>query len=135
VSARPSALPSVPGDGGDFISQQIALRTMQYAPSLVPAFAALRGALPTGGTEAHPFDARPGHCYRIVAVGGVSADDLDLALFAPDGSEVDHDTEGDPFPEIGTTRPVCPPLGGRYRIEVHMAAGEGEYGVAVFRTP
>jgi hypothetical protein len=122
-------------DGGDFVSQQLALRGAQLAPGLVLAVPPARGALPPGGTASHVFDARPGHCYRIVAVGGVTADDLDLALYAPDGSEVDSDTRGEPFPEIGATRPVCPPAGGRYRIEVRMISGEGDYGVAIYSTP
>ena len=41
----------------------------------------------------------------------------------------------DEDPVLGSTRPLCPPNGGRYRVEVRMISGHGEYGVQVLGTP
>jgi hypothetical protein len=76
-----------------------------------------------------------GHCYRIVAVGSAEVNDLDLFLFAPDGTQVDSDSQPNDYPVLGSTRPLCPPTGGTYRVEVRMQSGQGEYGLEVFRTP
>jgi hypothetical protein len=75
------------------------------------------------------------HCYRILAVGGVEVNDLDLALYDADGGELDADTSGGDYPALGTTRPICPPSPGRYRVEVRMRSGAGEYAVVAVRTP
>lgn len=128
--------PSLRADGtGDFIEQQMSMRVLQFAANLTPVAPLMRGSLPQGGTASHVFEMAAGHCYRIIAVGGVEVNDLDLVLFAPDDTEVDSDTQRDNYPVIGRSRPVCPPNGGRYRLEVRMYDGQGEYGLQIFGTP
>jgi hypothetical protein len=126
---------SRPDAGTSFVEQQMAMRVLQFANNLTPVMPMLRGTLPEGASATHTFDMAAGHCYRIIAVGGVEVNDLDLTLYAPDGSEVDSDTQNDNYPVIGRSRPVCPPNGGRYRLDVVMYDGQGEYGVQIFGTP
>jgi hypothetical protein len=135
--AQPTVTPYVAAQnaGPDFIDQQIALRLAEYAGHLAPALPLVRGALPQGGVGEHAFEIVAGHCYRIIAVGGVEAQDLDLVLYAPDGTVVDEDTRRDSDPVLGNLRPLCPPTSGRYRVEVRMITGQGDYGVQVLGTP
>ncbi len=113
----------------------MAMRIGQYAQNLQPIEGMLRGTLQQGEARSHAFEIAAGHCYRIIAVGGVDVNDLDLSLFGPDGAEIDADTQTDNYPVIGRSRPVCPPAAGRYRLEVRMYDGHGDYGVQVFGTP
>ena len=138
VTVRPAFAPSAGRfrrDVADFVDQQLALRGSQLPSAMIPAAAAARGTLATGAVASHDFDVAAGHCYRVVAVGGVEVNDLDLTLFGPDGSELDSDRHGETYPVLGSVRPICPPTSGHYRVEVRMASGQGEYGLQVFATP
>ena len=136
VTTHPSSVAARgANDGSSFVEHQIELRAAQFGASLVPAAPTARGSLVQGGAASHEFDVIANHCYRILAVGGVEVNDIDLALYGPDGSELDADTEGSDYPSLGTSRPICPPSPGRYRVEVRMRGGQGEYGVAILRTP
>lgn len=132
----PIALPRIrPGGGSEFVLAQIALRAGAFARTHVPLTPVFQGTLPLDGHASHAFDVQAGHCHRIVVVGGIGVEDLDVALVGPDGSEVDAERGRSREPELGSVRPLCPPTGGRYRLDVHMAAGSGPYGVRVFVTP
>lgn len=135
-TSSPSANVAPRSDASDFIEQQMALRLDSLGPNRQPILPLIRGVLAQGSRVSHNFDVQPGHCYRIMAVGGVDVGDLDLVLYAPTGQPIASDTtRNDPFPDIGGTQPLCPSASGRYRIEVRMISGEGEYGLAVYGTP
>jgi hypothetical protein len=141
TNAEPAQRPGNVGDRSsrrdvvDFVDRQLAMRGAQFAGTLVQVGPVLRGTLPQGGNASHTFEIIGGHCYRIIAVGDVDVNDLDLALFGPDGTQVDSDTQGETYPVLGGVRPLCPPNGGTYRIEVRMHDGQGAYGLEIFRTP
>ncbi len=136
ASGRATARAGGGADGGaTFVDHQLALRVAQFGAALVPVGAQARGWLAQGGVASHDVEMLANHCYRILAAGGVEVNDMDLALFGADGSELDADTAGADYPSLGTARPICPPSGGRFRIEVRMVGGQGEYGLAVLRTP
>ena len=118
-----------------FVDQQLGLRASESGSNLRPVGVPMRGVLTEGASADHAFDAMAGHCYRVLGASGVEADAIDLALYAPDGTEIDSDTHGDHAPVLGATRPLCPPVGGRYRVEVRMVRGQGDYGLQVMATP
>ena len=128
---------SVPlaGDAGGFVEHQLALRIAQFGGAMIAAGPIARGTLAQGANGSHDLEMIANHCYRILAVGGVEVNDIDLALFGPDGAELDADTGGGDYPALGTVRPICPPSPGRYRIEVRMRSGQGDYAVVAVRTP
>ncbi len=137
--ARNAPAASDPGRSGSdaptFVDRQMALRIAQFGGSLVPVAPMRRGTLAQGASASHDVEFVANHCYRILAVGGIEVNDLDLVLFGPDGSDLDEDTEGSDYPSLGTVRPICPPSPGTYRVEVRMRSGQGEYGLSVLRTP
>src|SRR5207245_10834957 len=57
---------------------------------------AVVGSLPDGGQAAFTFDALPGVCYTIIALGGSpSVRDLNLVAYSPYGLPVAHDVRDD----------------------------------------
>ena len=123
------------GETGTFVERQLTLRIAQFGGSLVATGPAFRGVLAQGTHASHDVQLIANHCYRVLAAGGVEVTGLDLALFGADRTELDEDGENDAYPSLGTARPICPASPGRYRIEVRMRAGQGDYGVVVLRTP
>ncbi len=137
----PAVAPTQPGmapmqaptaAGGDYIGSQLTMRQQQFASGMNPVMPAARGTLATSGTQNYSVPLQAGHCYKIIGVGGVGVQDLDLKLFDPANSQVDQDIATDNFPVIGLQRPLCPSVAGQYRLEVVMYTGQGEYGVQVF---
>lgn len=131
---QPGMQPMQPGmqPSGDFIGSQLQMRQQQFAAGMNPVMPAARGTLATSGTQNYSVPLQAGHCYKIIGVGGVGVQDLDLKLYDPSNTAVDQDIATDNFPVIGLQRPLCPSVAGQYRLEVVMYAGQGEYGVQVF---
>lgn len=138
----PAVAPTQPGmapmqaptaaPGGDYIGSQLTMRQQQFASGMNPVMPAARGTLATSGTQNYSVPLQAGHCYKIIGVGGVGVQDLDLKLYDPANTAVDQDVATDNFPVIGLQRPLCPTTAGAYRLEVVMYTGQGEYGVQVF---
>jgi hypothetical protein len=69
--------------------------------------------------------------YRLVGACDQDCSDVDLTIYAPDGSEVDADLENDDHPRLTVT----PSESGRYRVKVTMSACTANpcrYGVGVW---
>jgi hypothetical protein len=118
-----------------FVEQQLALRAPTVSGNHRAVGTPLRGVLSQGESSSHTFDVVAGHCYRVIGASGVEAEDIDLVLFSPDGTEIDSDTRSLRDPMLGSTRPLCPPVSGTYRVEVRMVRGQGDYGLQVLATP
>jgi hypothetical protein len=131
---QPTMAPQQPGmaPGGDFIASQLQMRQQQFAAGMNPVMPVARGTLATSGTQNYSVPLQAGHCYKIIGVGGVGVQDLDLKIFDPANTQVDQDIATDNFPVIGLQRPLCPAAAGQYRLEVVMYTGQGEFGVQVF---
>ena len=133
-STNPSAAPWVPAsnDEGDFVLQQLALRAASLPDGMTPVLGPLRVALERE-THTHPFLVRPGHCYRVLAVGGLDSSEISLVLRDPTGLELDRDTPREPWASLGERRPWCPAIAGAYTVDV-TARGGLAYGIGVYGT-
>lgn len=117
------------------MAQALGARSKKHAADLVPDDASFEGELDEGKRSDHLLVLKSIYCYRLLGVGGPEVGDLDLALFDPDGVEVQRDLGEDAFPVLGQPVNLCPPQPGAYRLQVSMYEGHGPYVVGVFHTP
>lgn len=96
--------------------------------------AALRGEVEEGGARDFSHIMHPGWCYRIVALGDESVEDLDIRIYDPNNVLLQRDTTTDERPYLGQMHSICPHDSGTYRIQVRMAAGSGPFAVQVYRS-
>lgn len=131
---QPGMQPTQPGESGDLIQSQMTMRQQQFAQGMNPVMPLTRGNLTNSGTQNYAVQMQPGHCYKIIGVGGPTVQDLDLKLYDPNNNTtpIDQDIATDNFPVIGLQHPLCPTAAGAYRLEVVMFTGQGEFGVQVF---
>lgn len=88
-----------------------------------------------GESERLLVSMRRGRCYRAFAVGQRGVVDLDLAIFDPAGGLVAADLSHDRWSVAPPRGPLCPVRSGRYRLDVAVTEGAGEYLVQVWGTP
>lgn len=117
------------------LPQVVELMAKKYAADFSADGEPITSTLAQGGRNDHLTVLRAGHCYRIVGAGGAGVQDMDLFLYDPEGVQVQQDPGQDRYPALGVQSEVCPPLGGAYRLQVHMYEGGGPYAVRVYRTP
>jgi hypothetical protein len=84
--------------------------------------------------ERFSFRARAGRCYRAFAVGAPSVEDLDLAVFSPDGRFAAADGSRDRWPVVPPRGPLCVDRDGVYTIAVAVTAGSGPYSLQIWGT-
>jgi hypothetical protein len=90
-----------------------------------PATPVAFGELGAGDRRAYTFELRRGRCYSIVVVAASDDSDLAGALFDGGGRPVARGA-GSAF-----VLEVCPPAGGRYRLEVVMERGSGPFALRI----
>ncbi len=73
-------------------------------------------------------------CLRAAAVGSRPMN-VDLTLYAPDGTELGRDELPGPIALIGGGGPVCVDKPGDYRLEARVTGASGEVLVGVWRVP
>jgi hypothetical protein len=89
------------------------------------------GALRNGQTDTISIELRSGTPYAMVGVCDMDCTDVDLQLFAPDGTLLDQDVRVSDIPSVRFT----PPVEGSYQLRVTMsgcASDTCRYGVASF---
>lgn len=85
-----------------------------------------------GQPERFVFQARAGRCYRAFAVGGPGVEDLDLAVYGPDGKLAAADVSRDRWPVVPPRGPACADRDGLYTVAISVARGAGPYVVQVW---
>jgi hypothetical protein len=90
-----------------------------------------QGQLTQGQDRDFNLELEGGKCYAIVAVGGNSVRDLDLALTDPRGREVDSDEGTDARPIVR----VCADDSGTFLMKVKMTQGQGRFVYHAYRWP
>lgn len=85
-----------------------------------------------GRPERFVFRARAGRCYRAFAVGAPSVEDLDLAVYDPDGKLAAADVSRDRWPVVPPRGLACAERDGLYTIAVSVARGSGPYVMQVW---
>jgi hypothetical protein len=134
--APPPDAPAVPEPPpGSPPEQVLDHRALKFAHGLTADDPALTGTLDEGGRRDLLMVLRAPYCYRILGVGAESVQDMDLFLYDPNGVQTHQDPAQDRFPLLGKQSDICPPVSGKYRLQVHMYKGGGEYAVRAFRTP
>ena len=106
----------------------------RYAAGLIPEGPPIEGELAHGERRDHLLVLRAGHCYRVIAAGDPSLEDLDLALFDPTGAPVTEDPGQDRYPVIGLQSGVCLAQAGSFRLQTHAYVGQGKFALRVYRT-
>ena len=117
------------------LDRVMAVKAKRYATGLVPDGPALRGTLNEGQRADHLSVLRGGHCYRVLGVGAIEVEDMDLFLFDPNGVQLQQDAAQDRFPVLGMQADICPAYSGAYRLQVFMYKGGGSYALQAFSTP
>lgn len=80
------------------------------------------------------FRARKGRCYRAFAVGAPGVEDLDVAVYEPDGHLVMGDVSRDRWPVVPPRGPICAERDGVYTIAVAVTRGSGAYVLQIWGT-
>jgi hypothetical protein len=66
-------------------------------------------------------------CYRAFAVGSLGVDDLDIAIYDPEGQIAAGDVSRDRWPVVPPRGPLCVEREGVYTVAVAVARGRGDY--------
>jgi hypothetical protein len=106
----------------------------RYASGLVADGAPMEGTLTAGGRLDYLAVLRGGSCYRVLAAGEESLQDLDLALFDPTGVLITEDPGQDRYPVLGMNSDVCPVSSGSYRVQAHAYVGQGRFALRIWRS-
>lgn len=83
-------------------------------------------------TDRFVFRVRPGHCYRVFAVGSPEVVDLDVAILDAKGHLVAADLSHDKFPVVPPRGPLCFDQAGVYSIEAAVTQGAGTYALQIW---
>jgi hypothetical protein len=135
--ASPKVEPGIPQPGpatGDVVAITMQRRAQMVAAGMVPATPMLRGTLQQGASQDFQAVMQAGKCFKIIGIGDIGVQDLDLKLFDPNGVQLQQDVETDNYPALGVEAPICPSAAGAYRLQVHMYRGSGPFGVQVYET-
>lgn len=117
--------------GADMDDRLVALREDLMAEGYSEMGAGEAGSLEEGQEMRFPLALSEEVEYRVVGVCDDDCENMDLALFAPDGSEADSDRLADPFPIVDAN----PEATDEYRLAVSMVTCTLEpcaFRVAVF---
>jgi hypothetical protein len=106
------------------------------APTALPPAVAPVAPVPSVPVASPKVQAvmQAGKCFKIIGIGDIGVQDLDLKLFDPNGVQLQQDVETDNYPALGVEAPICPSTAGAYRLQVHMYRGSGPFGVQVYET-
>lgn len=80
------------------------------------------------------FRARRGRCYRAFAVGAPGVEDLDVAVYQPDGRLAAGDVSRDRWPVVPPRGPICADQDGVYTIAIAVTRGSGAYVFQIWGT-
>jgi len=132
---QPGAVAQPAPATGDVIAVTMQRRAQMVAAGMSPATPILRGTLSEGASQDFQAVMRAGKCFKIIGIGDIGVQDLDLKLFDPNGVQLQQDIATDNYPALGVESPICPSTAGAYRLQVHMYRGSGPFGVQVYETP
>lgn len=90
-----------------------------------------RGFLVERGPHAIALPLRSGNCYLLVAAASEAVRELDVALYAGDGTEVARDDAAGRVAALHH----CPPQSGTAYVSVQATAGNGLFALRVLRGP
>jgi serine protease Do len=134
---RPSA-PAASGTHTAEAAEEIVVRQIARLEAALAAEGVARrshpietGALRNGQTDTISIELRSGTPYAMVGVCDMDCTDVDLQLFAPDGTLLDEDVRVSDIPSVRFT----PPVEGSYQLRVTMSGCTSDpcrYGVASF---
>lgn len=82
--------------------------------------------------ERMSFRARAGRCYRAFAVGAPGVEDLDVAIYDPEGKLMAADVSKDRYPIVPPRGPACAERDGVYTIAIAVAQGSGPWVMQVW---
>lgn len=119
---------------GDVVAVTMQRRAQMVAAGMVPATPILRGTLNEGASQDFQAVMQAGKCFKIIGIGDIGVQDLDLKLFDPNGVQIQQDIATDNYPALGVEAPICPSTAGAYRLQVQMYRGSGQFGVQVYET-
>jgi hypothetical protein len=131
--AQPTVAQPAPATG-DVIAITMQRRAQMVAAGMSPATPILRGTLAEGASQDFQAVMQAGKCFRIIGIGDIGVQDLDLKLFDPNGVQLQQDIATDNYPALGVEAPICPSTAGAYRLQVEMYRGSGAFGVQVYET-
>jgi len=86
------------------------------------------GSLDAGGTVRTTRRLEAGECYAFVALGGEGVEDLDVRIVDDTGTALGADESHD----RQAAALACPEFAGEYQVILSMAAGRGDYTLAVW---
>lgn len=104
---------------------RVAERARALASTMQPVTPVARETINEGQRVERELALVPGRCYRIVTASDESVEDVDLAVLAPNGGELQHDGTNVRDAELGAAQPLCPASPGTHRLTVRVARGHG----------
>lgn len=104
----------------DELSNRLDSASARTAPRWTPLGAQWRNQFPRPGLRELHFEAEPGWCYAVVAVGQASVADIDLRM-RRDAEEIDVDREGGDVAGVAT----CTDEAGPIVVDVAVVRGTG----------
>jgi hypothetical protein len=131
--AKAKRAPTLPASN-DPLDQQVAQLAATHAGGMLVHDNAFRVQLEAGAQHDFLVVLLGGHCYKAIGVAEIGVNDLDLALFDPAGSPVQHDITRDPTAVLGQDEPMCLSDPGAYRLHVRARDGAGTVLVRFFKT-
>ncbi|MBX7197594.1 MAG: hypothetical protein K1X94_36450 [Sandaracinaceae bacterium] len=119
-----------------FVSSQVSAALGQLARAattrgFTPEGDDSRGFLVERGPQAVELPLRSGSCYLLVAAGSEAVRELDVTLYAGDGTEVARDESAGRLVALHH----CPPQSGTFYASVQATAGNGLFALRVLRGP
>ncbi|MGE3628342.1 MAG: hypothetical protein AB7P00_00410 [Sandaracinaceae bacterium] len=118
----------------DELEAALRARGADVASFMIREGEALRGEGDAGSSRDFTAVMHPGWCYKVVALGEGSIEDLDLRVYDPGNVLLQRDTTQDRQPHVGQMRPICPATSGAYRIELRVVRGRGQYAAQLYRS-
>lgn len=117
--------PSNPEAAQQGLMDRIAARTREVGGEMQAVTPAARETITEGQRIERDLALVPGRCYRVVTVSDATVQDMDLAVAAPAGGELQHDATHDGVPTLGISQPLCPAAPGTHRLAIRMIRGGG----------
>lgn len=121
---------------GEFVSSRVSAALGQLSRAATTRGFTQEGADHRGfvverGPEVLEMPLRSGSCYLVVAAGSEAIRELDVALYAGDGTEVERDDATGALAALHH----CPAQSGTFYASVQATAGNGLFALRVLRGP
>lgn len=120
-----ASVTTTPEGGQQGLLDRIAARAREVGGEMQAVTPAARETITEGQRIERDLALVPGRCYRVVTVSDATVQDMDLAVAAPAGGELQHDATHDGVPTLGISQPLCPAAPGTHRLAIRMIRGGG----------